>query len=801
MEPSPAYPPSPQPTGGVPRWLAPTALALAGVWAVGWTVVGQFGGWLAEQVLVVYGYPDPPGYWPGLTVLIALLAGAPAALLGLLIKRPVLAGLARMWAVAAGFAAVLGLVRFVPWSAGDSTVSGLAALVTLGLVLLLARRERRRRIRVPRTVVQPPRAGGVGAVGALAVGLAGAAPWWWAGALGGPFDVLLAGVSALALGALVARVRQLGSVRVPVGGPVVGLILDALVVTVPLALLAGASGPAGGQLALLITLPAAALAVASTDPRRLLPATLLVAGVAFGPLGLVDGEEVTLLLFPGDVLRWVGIGALTSWLVLLLVGVVTGGSVVTTVFPPGRRPAVAGVLVAALVLASAVIWLGAGETGFHGDRLFVVLKSQAKLTAATGIPTARRAAVYDRLVAQAERTQAPLLRALDKVDAHPTSFYLVNAIEVDDNPLVRAVLATRHDVASVRPNPELRPVPSLPGPDKSAITRLPVQPANLITVKAPQAWAEGVDGTGLVVGFSDSGVDAQHPALKTRVSGGVRSGYRGGADSWYDPWNHTTIPTDPNGHGTHTAGSAVGRGTGVAPGATWIGCANLARPLGNPAYYVSCLQFMLAPFRAGGNPFTDGQPARGADILSNSWGCPTVEGCAAGTLEPAVTALKTAGIFVVAAAGNTGPHCKSVTDPPANYDDTFTVGASDNNGTVADFSSRGPVPGDASPKPDVVAPGEDVMSAWPGGGYKRLSGTSMAAPQVAGVVALVWQAAPSLRGDITRTAALLRTSAQPARLDSGDTACGGNQRNVVGAGLVDAAAAVTLARQLALTPR
>ena len=801
MEPSPAYPPSPRPTGGVPRWLAPTALTLAGLWAVGWTFVGQFGGWLVEQVLVVYGYPDPPGYWPGLTVLIALLAGAPAALLGWVIKRPVLAGLARMWAAAAGLAAVLGLVRLVGWSAGDATVSGLAALVTLVLVLLLARRERQRRIRMPQTIARPVRAGGIGPVAALAVGLAGAAPWWWAGALGGPFDVLLAGVSALALGALVARVRQLGSARVPVGGPAAGLILDALVVTVPLVLLAGASGPVGGQLALLITLPAAALAVASTDPRRLLPATLLVAGVAFGPLGLVDGEEVSLLLFPGDVLRWAGIGTLASGLVLLLVGVATGALVVMMEFPLRRRPAAAGALVAALVLANAVIWLGAGEPGFHGDRLFVVLKSQVKLTAATGTPTARRALVYDQLVAQAERTQAALLDALNKVDAHPTSFYLVNAVEVDDNPVVRAVLASRDDVASVRPNPELRPIPSLPGPDGGSQPNLAGSPANLITVKAPQAWAEGVDGNGLVVGFSDSGVDAQHPALKTRVSGGVQSGYRGGADSWYDPWNHTTTPTDPNGHGTHTAGSAVGRGTGVAPGATWIGCANLARPLGNPAYYVSCLQFMLAPFRAGGNPFTDGQPARGADILSNSWGCPTVEGCAANTLEPAVTALTAAGIFVVAAAGNTGPHCKSVTDPPANYGDTFTVGASDNNGTIADFSSRGPVPGDANAKPDVVAPGEDVMSAWPGGGYKRLSGTSMAAPQVAGVVALIWQAAPSLRGNIARTAALLRTSAQPARLGSGDTACGGNKRNVVGAGLVDAAAAVKLARQMALAPR
>jgi subtilisin family serine protease len=349
----------------------------------------------------------------------------------------------------------------------------------------------------------------------------------------------------------------------------------------------------------------------------------------------------------------------------------------------------------------------------------------------------------------------------------------VNAVEVDDDPVVRALLAGRDDVASVRPNPELRPIPAAGSAGPASVAGLTGTPANLVAIKAPQAWSQGVNGKGLVVGFSDSGVDVKHPALS--------SGYR---NEWYDPWNHTATPTDRNGHGTHTAAGAVGRGTGVAPGAGWIGCANLARPLGNPAYYVSCLQFMLAPH---------GDPARGADILSNSWGCPSEEGCAADTLKPAVDALHAAGVFVVGAAGNTGPHCDSITDPPAPYAQTFTVGASNDAGVVTDFSSRGPVSGNA--KPDLVAPGEDVLSAWPGGGYKRLSGTSMAAPQVAGVVALMWQAAPSLRGDVTRTASLLRTSAQRA---SSSKACGGKLRNVVGAGMVDAAAAVTLAKQTAV---
>ncbi len=146
----------------------------------------------------------------------------------------------------------------------------------------------------------------------------------------------------------------------------------------------------------------------------------------------------------------------------------------------------------------------------------------------------------------------------------------------------------------------------------------------------------------------------------------------------------------------------------MAPGAEWVGCVNLDRNLGNPARYLDCLQFMLAPFPAGGDPFTDGRPERAPHVLTNSWGCPPIEGCDPAALSPAATALTTAGIFVVAAAGNSGPRCGSIEDPPAPYADVFTVGAVDDTRTVADFSSRGPAVGGAA-KPDVVAPGAGVL--------------------------------------------------------------------------------------------
>ncbi|WP_073254030.1 S8 family serine peptidase [Cryptosporangium aurantiacum] len=801
---------------GVPRWVAPTLVSLAGVWAVAVTAIGQSVAWVVAEVLVITGYDRPGAYWPGLTVATALVSGAPAGLAWLLVKRPVIAGVARSWTLAAACAALIGLVRIVPWSAGDTAVAALEALVALVLAVLVGRFRMGQEPSGTRIV-------GLGTALATATGLIVLLPWWWVGALGSPLDAAAAVVAALALGVLVSRLRRTGPVRVPVGGPVAGLVLDALVVAVPLTLLAGAYGAPGAQLLLLAVLPAACLLVACANPARRWADALLVAVAAFGPLALVDAEEISLLLIPDDVPRWATIGTGSSaWLALVV------GAIVALVLtlrarraphptprpeatPPEPAPpeaaaaagraavrgrVVVGALVVALVVASAAVWLGPGQSGFHGDRLFVVLKSQANVTAAANTETglvARRSAVHRVLVEHARRTQAPLLDALRSHDADPTSYYLVNAIEVDDTPLIRAVLASRDDVATTQPNPELRPIPDEGSPDAQNVPAPTSTPTNLTAINAPDVWGDGIDGRGIVVGFSDSGVDATHPTL--------RAGYRGGADSWYDPWYRTTSPNDANGHGTHTAATAVGKQVGVAPGASWVGCANLARPLGNPAYYLGCLQFMLAPFPAGGDPFTDGDPTRAADVLSNSWGCPELEGCAAGTLEPAVEALSAAGIFVVAAAGNTGPRCRTITDPIGRYDSAFTVGAVDDNRKIASFSSRGPVPGDADAKPDLVAPGVDVLSAWPGGGYAQLSGTSMATPHVAGVVALIWQAVPTLRGDVTRTAAILRATAQEISLDADDEACGDSARNVVGAGEVDAAAAVALARQTPPAPR
>ncbi|PWU45062.1 peptidase S8, partial [Micromonospora globispora] len=521
------------------------------------------------------------------------------------------------------------------------------------------------------------------------------------------------------------------------------------------------------------------------------PVRWLVGLALLGPLAFADPEEITVVLAASrDVPFWVAVttGAALAVAVLLAVGygVLLARPRAGT---PHRR--VAGATVAALLLAVAVVYAVPGQPGLYGERLLVVLREQADLS---GIPAgapgragrdARAAEVYRRLVATAHRTQGNLRRELTRLRLHPTPYYLVNAIETDGGPAVRAWLSGRPEVARVLVSQRLRPLPAAARPARGTLPA-PAGPAwNVSLLGADRVWSElGVTGAGIVVGSSDSGVDGRHPALA--------GGFRGGDDSWYDPWSHTRTPNDQAGHGTHTTGSAVGRnGIGVAPGARWVGCVNLDRNLGNPARYLDCLQFMLAPFPFGGDPFTDGRPARAPDLLTNSWGCPPIEGCDAGALRPATAALAAAGILVVAAAGNTGPYCGSVADPPAPYPDVLTVGAVDRARQLTRFSSRGPTAGGAA-KPDLVAPGADVLSAYPGGGYASLAGTSMATPQVAGVVALMWSANPALVGDLARTRQILRDTASPVPVPTGAT-CGG-EGDLVGAGLVDAYAAVRAAR-------
>lgn len=511
---------------------------------------------------------------------------------------------------------------------------------------------------------------------------------------------------------------------------------------------------------------------------------------------LVDPDELMLVLNLGtrDVGTWAVYAAGISIIVALCMGALVIGL---------RRPlsrwqggTLASGLVVVLWLAAAVLFFTVGQPGFYGERLFVILREQADISAAPTIAddTARRQWVYDTLTTHADRTQAGLRQTLDRFYVGYTPYYLVNALEVRGGPLLRWWLARRPEVERVLDSPVLRPLPLSPMPDSGNQPAPTSPPWNLVAIGAPEVWETlGHTGEGIIIGQSDSGVDGNHPE--------VSDSYRGrqtGSDgyNWFDPWYGSAAPRDLSGHGTHTLGVALGRSVGVAPGASWIGCVNLARNLGNPALYLDCLQFMLAPFPQGGDPLHDGRPDLGAHVLNNSWGCPPIEGCDAQSLLQAVNALRAAGLFVVAAAGNEGEDCGSVFDPIAIYDAVLTVGAVDESGQVASFSSRGPVVADGSGriKPDIAAPGVDILSAAPGGSYRLGSGTSDASPHVAGTVALMWSANPTLIGDIERTEQILAETARPYdQATNAPLSCSDDNslpNNVVGYGLLDAWAAV-----------
>ena len=232
----------------------------------------------------------------------------------------------------------------------------------------------------------------------------------------------------------------------------------------------------------------------------------------------------------------------------------------------------------------------------------------------------------------------------------------------------------------------------------------------VMKINAPSVWAAGFTGQGVVIGGEDTGISgiirsssrstaagtARRPITTTtgtmrstmRRRQSVRIGFAGASDDEADR------------HGTHTAGTFAGddgpgasprHRYGVAPGAKWIGCRNMDEGAGTPARYIECMQFMIAP--------TDSQrpernPDLGADMVSNSWSCPSSEGCIDRTCsQTAVDKLVKAGVFYAAAAQNSGPSCSTITDPPALYDSAFVVGATNMSDQLASFSSLGPVTG------------------------------------------------------------------------------------------------------------
>jgi serine protease AprX len=335
-------------------------------------------------------------------------------------------------------------------------------------------------------------------------------------------------------------------------------------------------------------------------------------------------------------------------------------------------------------------------------------------------------------------------------------------------------MAERNDVAHIYANPQVK----ADIPDLTAGVDSPASPDaiewNITKVKAPEVWAAGYTGQGAVIGGQDTGYQWDHPALKNQYRGwnGTVANHN---YNWHDAIHsgggvcgpNSQFPCDDYGHGTHTMGTMVGddggsNQIGMAPGARWIGCRNMDQGVGTPTTYSECYQWFIAPTDLNNqNP----NPALAPDVINNSWGCPPSEGCTdPNVLLTVVENVRAAGILSAHSAGNSGSACSTISEPAAIYDASYTVGATDSSDNIAGFSSRGSVTVDGSNrlKPDISAPGVNIRSSVPGGGYEGgWNGTSMAGPHVAGLVALLISANPALAGQVDNLENAINMTAVP----------------------------------------
>lgn len=493
--------------------------------------------------------------------------------------------------------------------------------------------------------------------------------------------------------------------------------------------------------------------------------------------------------------------------------------------PRWRWPACLAIVLA-LILASPALLVQAGQ-----DRLDPALRAargaidvlvQLRPVAVLAPPQRQsgepvavfRQRLVDHWQAQARASQAGLQARLDAQGIEWRSFWLVNALALRLDAAVLPELAARGDVLRIHDDaPRQRLAVVAAG--STVNTRSPAAIEwGVGMIGAPDVWAAGITGQGVVVGGQDTGVRWSHQALRQQYRGwdGVDAdhGY-----SWHDAIGellgggtnpcgvNAAAPCDDHNHGSHTIGTIVGddggsNRIGVAPDARWIACRNMERGIGRASTYAECFQWFVAP---GGN----GRPLRpdlAPDVINNSWSCPPDELCQdPGILRDIVASVRQAGIVVVASAGNDGPACGSLAKPPAIYAEAFTVGATSASGALASFSARGPVAaGSLVAKPDVVAPGVAVRSALRGSdaAYGNMSGTSMAGPHVAGAVALLIAANPGLRGEVDRIEDILRQTSLPFALSG---SCGGQMPGTwpnfqAGHGRIDAWAAFRVAETI-----
>ncbi len=366
--------------------------------------------------------------------------------------------------------------------------------------------------------------------------------------------------------------------------------------------------------------------------------------------------------------------------------------------------------------------------------------------------------VITALQEKANNTQGNMKRYLDELSEigevfSYQAFWISNMFMVEAKPHVLNSLSMRMDIAEMDLDALLeldKPVLVEDAPESTES----VEPGIRI-INAHLLWAMGITGQGRLVMGIDTGVHLNHPALSHKWRGNHVPHNR----AWFDPNTGSPTPTDCDGHGSHTVGTMVGRSlttadtVGVAIDAEWIAAKTICSSP-HTSNSIAAFQWAMNP---DGNPATTNDMP---DVISCSWWDPNISNECTSIYKTTLDAVEAAGIAVVFSAGNSGPNASTITRPKninTNEVNIFATGAIDgaqwlggNNNPIASFSSRGPSTcggtGSLLIKPEVVAPGVSVRSSGTSTGYNSLSGTSMAAPHVAGAVALLKQFAPNLTG-------------------------------------------------------
>jgi len=440
------------------------------------------------------------------------------------------------------------------------------------------------------------------------------------------------------------------------------------------------------------------------------------------------------------------------------------------------RAVCTAVFALAALLFTAFAWAGTVAPGLEsqmqslrgGDEIkaLVVLRDQAdiaslnqQLRATRATRQHRHEAVLAELQAAADRSQGPVVDHLRAGQAGGeirgfTTHWLINAIVVVGTVDAIRELAQREDVEVVEPDlvaELIEPVQGDKDGPPGGLRAIGMAPG-IAAVQAPRVWRElGIDGTGVVVGIIDTGVDGTHPALASRW----RGLFAAPSACWLDNAGQGTpnFPVDNHYHGTHVMGTVTGQAPGdtigVAPGALWIAANTINQGVGTE-FNNDILQALAWLADPDGNPQTvDDVPC----VVQNSWG--VYEGLGYPDCYSfwwtAIDNCEAAGVVLTWSAGNEGPSSGSLRSPADRASspyNAFSVGSTQRYAPyeISDFSSRGPsgCGGQYAMKPEVCAPGSTIYSAQPGGGYQNLSGTSMAGPHVAGVVALMYAANPNL---------------------------------------------------------